>query len=140
MKDNSNGNRLYRTGPSSNLPFHFNQKQVARLPSHLVYYDNQTKEDGLNLPRVALLYPDEIASLRRRQIQDPNAKRKLRSDNAPVVALTRLRLKKITPEKDHLDPYVVGVLIAMAQAQGKALKRVDHETWWQDRETCYQVS
>jgi hypothetical protein len=71
---------------------------------------------------------DEVRSRRGRLFRDPSPSSGgdgTRRSNSPVTRLRRLKLEHVQPADPLRDPYVVAVLIAMAQAQRAYLLEKD---------------
>lgn len=64
-------------------------------------------------PTFAYVHYDSLHTLRRRHV---NSSRKRRF-NAPIAQLERNKLRRIQPHRKEEDPYIMAILIAMAQEQ-----------------------
>ncbi|KAJ0420961.1 hypothetical protein BJY00DRAFT_312629 [Aspergillus carlsbadensis] len=90
---------------SEDLPFQFNHQIVAQLPTDGIFMSSAA------LPTVAFITFDTIKSLRESFI------RPRKTTSIPILNKTRSRLRLLEPRDRAEDPYLVGVLIALAQAQ-----------------------
>ncbi|KEY66221.1 hypothetical protein S7711_11376 [Stachybotrys chartarum IBT 7711] len=87
------------------IPFWFNGKPVARVGAEKFY----AKHKGP--PELALIDMDTILDMRR-------ASSKIDSFlDGPMRRIQRLKILKAMPEMEHRDPYIVGLMIGMAQQQ-----------------------
>ncbi|RDA84256.1 hypothetical protein CP532_1985 [Ophiocordyceps camponoti-leonardi (nom. inval.)] len=75
---------------------------------------------GDNIPLAAHVDRSHIISLRGQRARPP-----IRRWNYPAIKLGRLKVKTVTPIEPLHDPYLVALLIALAQDQWRALGRLN---------------
>ncbi|PYH90342.1 hypothetical protein BO71DRAFT_487183 [Aspergillus ellipticus CBS 707.79] len=92
---------------SIDLPFYFNRKAVAHIPTNGIF------SSGPVTPSLALITFDTIQLLRREYICRPSYTR----FNAPVHRIQQKKLASIKPPNRAEDPYIVAILVALAQKQ-----------------------
>ncbi|OJJ68672.1 hypothetical protein ASPBRDRAFT_68198 [Aspergillus brasiliensis CBS 101740] len=93
---------------AEDLSFQFNRHNVARLPTDGIF----TLSADISSSLIAFVTFDTIESLRESYIRP---KRKLR--NRPILNKTQNKLQLIQPPDQAEDPYLVALLIALAQTQ-----------------------
>jgi hypothetical protein len=102
---------FYKSCTGSTSELLFNQRPVAKLET-----------DGLFAPSpkapatLAFLNLDTVAQWRSKSVPMPKSNRM----NPPVARIRKRRQAQIQPSKKFHDPYIVAVLIALAQAQRHA--------------------
>ncbi|QKX61151.1 uncharacterized protein TRUGW13939_08298 [Talaromyces rugulosus] len=89
------------------LAFYFDCRPVARVSSDLVFSSNSVT------PSLAYITFDKIQSLRKRHVHVLSSKK----INAPVLRIRQKKLNSLEPQNLAEDPYIVGILIALAQEQ-----------------------
>lgn len=90
---------------SEDLSFRFNHQNVANLPTDGVFMSSDP------LSSIAFVTFDTIKSLRESYI------RPKKTTNIPILNKTRSKLRLLEPRDRAEDPYLVAVLIALAQTQ-----------------------
>jgi hypothetical protein len=105
-------NTLYR----QNLYLYLNRRAVKRLPCkyfHLRKPGGELAPSESKLPIAAYMDRDNVQHRRGETLRQFTSRR----SNAPFNAIWRSKWKKIDPTEPLHDPYIVALLIAMAQQQ-----------------------
>ncbi|RAL04869.1 uncharacterized protein BO80DRAFT_441717 [Aspergillus ibericus CBS 121593] len=98
---------LFSLGPDSSLSFSFAQREAALLPTDGIFAPPGAP------PSLAYITFDFIQTLRKKTVYRPPGGRR----NRPVVNLHQKRLRSLEPPNPAEDPYLIAMLIALAQAQ-----------------------
>ncbi|PYI01212.1 hypothetical protein BO78DRAFT_436287 [Aspergillus sclerotiicarbonarius CBS 121057] len=89
------------------LPFFFGQREAARIPTDGLFAHHDA------LPSLAYITFDTIQTLRKKKVSRPPCG----GANRPVWNIHQKRLRSLEPRNPAEDPYIVSILIALAQAQ-----------------------
>ncbi|KAH8808219.1 hypothetical protein F5884DRAFT_857761 [Xylogone sp. PMI_703] len=92
------------------LPFFFGGRVVNVLHTDGIFSYNSV------IPDFAYVGFDTIHTLRHKYINVPPLKRQ----NLPVVTIREKKLHRLHPKKEAEDPYIIAILIALAQQNGRA--------------------
>ncbi|KAI2730448.1 hypothetical protein DTO012A7_9726 [Penicillium roqueforti] len=98
---------------SDNLQFYFNRRAVARLRTEGVFLNNSVA------PNLAYITFGKIQLLREKHVSYKPPRKRDRS-NDPGFRLWERKLKLLEPQNPVEDPYIVAILIALAQGQRRA--------------------
>lgn len=99
----------YATIPYENLPLRFGGRIVDK-----VWVDSLFSSDPRTAhPTFAHIHYETLQRHRRRHV---NSSRKRRF-NLPIEQLERAKLRRLQPLQEEEDPYIIAILIAMAQEQ-----------------------
>ncbi|KAJ5253819.1 hypothetical protein N7524_010999 [Penicillium chrysogenum] len=93
------------------LPFYFNRRAAVKLSTDGVFSNNSVA------PSLAYITFDKIQSLRKKHVYMPPYKRVNEIVNAPGLRVRQKRLDSLEPQNPAEDPYIVAILIALAQEQ-----------------------
>ncbi|OGE47672.1 hypothetical protein PENARI_c039G09415 [Penicillium arizonense] len=93
------------------LPFYFNRRAAVMLATDGVFSNNSVA------PSLAYITFDKIQTLRKKHVYTPPYKRVNEIVNAPGLRIRQKRLDSLEPQNPAEDPYIVTILIALAQEQ-----------------------
>lgn len=96
----------------SELPFRFKGQVVNVLRT-----DNAFSLPGSTSPALAYINLRTISALREEFILGPHHMTRTKRNNWPMTRLRLKRLRSIQPAQKTKDPYIIALLIALAQAQ-----------------------
>ncbi|KAI3260490.1 hypothetical protein CBS147309_7597 [Penicillium roqueforti] len=98
---------------SDNLQFYFNRRAVARIRTEGVFTNNSVA------PNLAYITFGKIQLLREKHVSYTPPRKRNRS-NEPGFRVWEKKLKLLEPQNPVEDPYIVAILIALAQGQRRA--------------------
>ncbi|POR31701.1 Uncharacterized protein TPAR_08083 [Tolypocladium paradoxum] len=112
---------VFRATGRKTATFRFARRAVEKLDC-LVFSSREGVDDPCKLPQPRLAYLDYASIIvRRKHLLGPMRFHPGGGSNVPAVGLLRKRMAQVEPQDWSQDPFLVSVLISLAQAQQRCL-------------------